>query len=228
MLRFGQGRIDEAIEHLSSAVQLDPEIATAHRVLGALLCSQGAMQEGFVHLSEAVRLAPSDAAAQYLLGKALVSRGRLDEGVAHLSQAVQLDPDDAAAHFDLGTTLFRRGRTEEAIAELTSAVELDADDPAKLRELAWVLATCSESRLRDGARAVELAKRACELTGYRSIEALDVLGVCQAEVGQFAQAIRAAEQARTLAAGHPPVARAISARIELYRQGKPYRPAALP
>jgi hypothetical protein len=95
-----------------------------------------------------------------------------------------------------------------------------------LRDLAWVLATAPEPELRDAAQAVAFAERACALTRYRAIEPLDTLGVCYAAAGDFAEAIRATEQASRLAevAGQPAIAERILERIELYQQGIPYRP----
>jgi len=230
MLLFRQRQIGEAIRHLSLAVEFEPETADAHRILGALLCNQGSIAEGVVHLSEAVRLAPDNAAAQYCLGKALVSQGKVDEAVRHLSLAVQLEPDNAAAHCLLGQMMFRRQEAAEAIGHLSLAVRLKPNDAQMLSDLAWMLATAPAPELRDGPRAIVLAKRACELTRYRAVEPLDILAVSYAEAGQFAQAIRAAEQALELAqaAGEETVVDAIKARIEVYKEGEPYRPPPLP
>jgi tetratricopeptide (TPR) repeat protein len=230
MLLFRQREVDEAIRHLSLAVEFEPKTADAQRVLGALLCNQGTVAQGIVHLSEAVRLAPDDAAAQYCLGKALASAERADEAIRHLSIAVQLEPDNAAAHGLLGQTLFRRQEVGAAIGHLSSAVRLNPNDAQMLSDLAWIFATAPTAELRDGTRAIALAKRACELTRYRAVQPLDILAVGYAEAGQFAEATRAAEQALDLAqtAGDEAVVEAIKARIELYKEGKPYRPPSLP
>jgi Flp pilus assembly protein TadD len=230
MLLFRQRQIDEAVRHLSLAVELKPETADAQRVLGALLCNQGDVAQGTVHLSEAVRLAPDDATAQYCLGKALVSAGRADEAIRHLSVAVQLEPDNAAAHGLLGQTLFRRQDVGAAISHLSAAVRLEPNDAQMLSDLAWMFATAPTAEVRDGARAVALAQRACELTRYRAVQPLDILAVSYAEAGRFAEAIRTAEQALELAqnAGEEIVVEAIKARIELYKEGKPYRPPHQP
>ena len=230
MLLYRERQIDEAVRHLSLAVEFRPETADAQRVLGALLCTKGNVAQGTVHLSEAVRLAPDDAAAQYCLGKALASAGKADEAIRHLSVAVQLEPDNAAAHGLLGQTLFRRQEVGAAISHLSSAVRLEPNDAQMLSDLAWMFATAPAAELRDGARAIALAQRACALTRYRAVQPLDILAVSYAETGRFAEAIRAAEQALELAqtAGEEAIVEAIKARIELYKEGKPYRPPHQP
>ena len=114
----------------------------------------------------------------------------------------------------------------DAVDHVTEAVRLQQDDTMMLRELAWILATVPDETLRDGPRAVGLARQACELTGYRSMEVLDVLGVCHAAAGEFEEAVSAARQALGLAEaqGQTAFAEQIRARIELYKQGEAFRP----
>ncbi len=225
MLMFRQGRAEAAISHLSSAVRLRPGVADAHLTLGVLLCNRGRLAEGAAHLSEAVRLEPDDATGHYCLGKAMTGLGQIDQAVRHLLRAVELEPSHAAACHELGMLEFGMGRTREALGHLASAVRVAPDDPQLLRDLALALAIAGEPELRDGARAVELAKRACELTDYQAVEALDVLGMAHAQAGQFPEAIEAAERALRLAhaAGNDKLAAGIQMRIALYREERPYR-----
>jgi tetratricopeptide (TPR) repeat protein len=226
IMLFRQGRNEEATEHLAAAVRLKPEHATAQRTLGVLLANKGMPEQAISHLREAVRLEPDNTTAHYCLAKALVGQRQTEEAIEHLRTAVRLEPDYATAHYLLGQVLFHEGQTADAIAHLSSAAHARPDDAQLLRDLAWVLATVPESELRDAAQAVGFAKRACALTRYQAIEPLDTLGVCYAAAGEFAEAIRAAEQALRLAraAGQAAIADKIVERIELYQQRIPYRP----
>ena len=60
-----------------------------------------------------------------------------------------------------------------------------------LDELAWLLATYPDSKSRDGAEAVRLAERACDLTERRILALLDTLAAAYAETGDFPRAISA-------------------------------------
>ena len=228
MLRYRQGRSAEAIHYLQSALRYRPEVGDAHRVLGTLLCAQGAVAEGAFHLAEAVRLDPADSAARYQLARVMAGVGRIEEAVAELRACLKVDPTDADALGLLGRLLYARGECRPAIGCLAQAVEQRPDDPELLEELAWMLAVAPQTSLRDGGRAVQYARRACELTGFRAFKPLDLLGVAYAAAGRFAEAIQAAEMAQALAraAGQEELAARIAERIELYRRNEPYEPPA--
>ena len=60
-------------------------------------------------------------------------------------------------------------------------------------------ATTSEKNLRDPKKAIELARRACELTDFKKPATLYTLSIACASAGQFQQAIENAQQALSLA-----------------------------
>jgi hypothetical protein len=64
-----------------------------------------------------------------------------------------------------------------------------------LDELAWLLATYPEANVRDGAKAVRLAERACELTNRRVPAFLATLAAAYAETGDFSRGLAAGEEA---------------------------------
>jgi tetratricopeptide (TPR) repeat protein len=92
-------------------------------------------------------------------------------------------------------------------------------------DLAWHLATASDASLRDGAEAVRLAHYASSLKGDESFNELDTLAAAYAEIGRFEDAVTTAERALAVARqlNDPELVTQISARLELFRQGKPYR-----
>ena len=68
---------------------------------------------------------------------------------------------------NLGNILLQQGRVDEAISHLQTALKLQPDEAHALSSLAWVLATCPAASIRNGARAIELAQRASQLSGGR-------------------------------------------------------------
>jgi hypothetical protein len=91
-------------------------------------------------------------------------------------------------------------------------------------DLAWSLATASVPAQRDPEEALRLAKRAREMTAAPNSVLLDVLAAAQAAIGRFDQAVATAEQALTLARAKADGGsiEAITARLDLYRQRKPF------
>jgi hypothetical protein len=59
-----------------------------------------------------------------------------------------------------------------------------------LNNLAWLLATAPKSKMRDGQKAVEYAKRACDLDSWKNAYYLGTLAAANAEVGNFDEAVK--------------------------------------
>jgi hypothetical protein len=72
--------------------------------------------------------------------------------------------------------------------------------PETLNNLAWRLATSTDSKSRDGTTAIQLALRACEQTHFEKTIFLGTLGAAYAEAGKFDEAISTAQKACALAA----------------------------
>src|SRR5262249_50929833 len=110
-----------------------------------------------------------------------------------------------------------------AIKDYDEAIRLDPKDAKAFNRLAWLLATCPVNKWRDGKRAVETARRACELSARKNGNYLDTLAAAYAEAGQFAEAIRWQKKAledESFATAQGSDARK---RLELYKAKKPYR-----
>jgi spermidine synthase len=220
-----QGRTEEALEYYAKALRADPEFAVAHYNMGKDLAAQGRLEAAMEHFSAAVRSNPGYSEAYNGLGGALLAQGRLDEAIAQYGAALRIGADDAAAHEGMARALTAQRRTGEAIEHLSAAAKLAPDNAKTLNALARTLATAADPRYRDGARAVELSLRACELTENRHPQLLDTLAAAYAETGDFAKAVDTARKAIAIArsAGRADMAREIETRLELYTRGAPYR-----
>jgi tetratricopeptide (TPR) repeat protein len=143
----------------------------------------------------------------------------------HFREAVGVDPNYAEAHHNLGLALRMKGEREETLQHFEAALRLRADWAAPMNEIAWILATHPEERVRNPGRAVQLAERAAELTARRQPVILDCLAAAYAAAGDFDRAAATAQEATALAAsgGAADLAREIRKRLALYRQKKPFR-----
>jgi len=86
-------------------------------------------------------------------------------------------------------------------------------------QLAWLLAACPAQGVRNGRRAVELARRGCELTDWQDANLLDRLACAHAECGQFDDAVTWAAKGLDLAPAE--VKETIRDHIQLFRNGRP-------
>ena len=117
---------------------------------------------------------------------------------------------------------------EKAVDDFNEAVRLDPKDAASINSLAWLLATCTDARYRDGQLAFSLAARACELTGYRNHLCLDTLAAAYAEAGDYAAAVKWESAALGLAAGDDRFAGNYQTRKKLFLDRTPYREESTP
>jgi cytochrome c-type biogenesis protein CcmH/NrfG len=184
------------------------------------------------HCESVIRLKPGLADPRALQAKALIEQGQLDAAQPLLEAAIRLDPRHFEARQNYAEILLRRKQVGRAVTEYQAALQLNSDWPPVLNNLAWVLATHPEPRLRNGPEAVRLAKRACELSGRTNLWFLQTLAAAYAETGQFTNAVAAAGEALQLAraAQQPQLMELTRRRIELYQSHQPYRdaPAAGP
>jgi protein O-mannosyl-transferase len=219
------GRVDEAITQFQQALQIKPDYAKVHYNLGIALFQKGRVDEAMTHYQNALQLQPDYADAHINLGNVLLQRGRVDEAIAHFQKALQIKPDDVNAHNDLGNAFLQRGNAREAINCFQSALQIAPANPMIQNNLAWLLAACADTSLRNGDKAVELAWQANALTGGENPLILHTLAAALAQAGRFSEAVETAQRALRLAEAqaNTRLAGALQPEIKLYQAGSPFR-----
>jgi tetratricopeptide (TPR) repeat protein len=218
-----QGDFDDAIKHFRQALQLNPDLAEAHNNLALVLTMTGQLDKALEHFRQALQIKPDFAEVHYNMGLALKSQGKLDEAIKHFRQALQVKPDLAETHNNLALALTMTGQLDKALEHFREAVRLKPDYLEPLNRMARILAMHPEPKLRDPNQAIEIAKRAVELTGHKDAAILETLAAAYAAAGQFDQAVKTAEAALSLAtaAQADELANHIRKQIQIYRQAKP-------
>jgi Flp pilus assembly protein TadD len=114
-----------------------------------------------------------------------------------------------------------KGCVAEALAVFRQAAEIAPGNPRFLNDLAWLLATGPVAALRDGPRALELARQASELTGGKNPFFLHTLAAAWAETGRFDEAARCAQAAVALAetSGQHDLTSHLQAELKRYQAG---------
>jgi len=201
------------------------DIPTRLRV-GKLLVQQGRWPDAIEHVLTALQTQRPDATevdARSQVAAWLIESNHWDQAVQCLERAIALAPDRAEPHYQLGFLAGLRGDPKRAIACYQEALRLKPTWSSPANNLAWLLATHPDAALRDPQAAVQWAELAVNQSGTNP-SSLDTLAAAYAAAGRFPAAIRAAEQALTLAreANQSEQARTLQARLQLYRQNQPY------
>jgi Tfp pilus assembly protein PilF len=118
-----QGRLDEAISHFHSSIQMKPTWQ-GYVNLGLTLTLQGRDDEAISVYEMVLRKEPNNADVHYILGNALVRRGKVDEAIAHFHRALQYRPDYSNAHYNLALALKKKGMNDKATFHFREAAHL--------------------------------------------------------------------------------------------------------
>ncbi|MGP8052597.1 MAG: tetratricopeptide repeat protein [Limisphaerales bacterium] len=222
-----KGQVDKAIAQCQKALQIKPDLAEACDSLGNAFLQKGEVDEAIVQYQKALQIKPDYAGACYNLGHALFQKGRVDEAIVQYQKSLQINPNFSGACDSLGDALLQKGRTDEAIAQYQKALQINPDSVDVLNNLAWLLATSPDARIRDGVQAVQYAGRACELTHHGVTLLVGTLAAAYAEAGRYDEAVAAAQKACALAsaAGEQELLKRNQALLELYRAHQPYHEA---
>ncbi len=219
------GRPGEAREVCVQGLRVDPFSADLHQKLGAVFGELGDLTNAVSQLRLALLLDPGSASAQSTLAMALASLGELDESAGLYQRAVEARPNDPSLRYQFAVALTMQGNARGAVEQYYQLLTLQPDNVEALNNLAWMFAVNASDTVRNGAEAVRLAERACELTARQQPVLLGTLAAAYAEAGRYNDAIATAEKARDLAAtiGQKDVAEKNTQLLDLYRAGKPLR-----
>ena len=220
-----KGNLDEAILKFTKAVELDPAKAAAEDNLGHALMAKGNVDDAIPHFKKALDLGPETAEWHSNLGIAFAKKGQLADAIPQFEKALDLSPDSVDAHYYLGKAMVMGGRGQEGLAHWRQALSKDPDNLQVLNDTAWVLATSSDTTLRNGNAALPLAEHAVELTSAREPAILGTLAAVYAENGRFDKAIELEQRATDLATqqGNAALAQNLNARLALFQDKTPIR-----
>jgi tetratricopeptide (TPR) repeat protein len=217
------GRLDEALADAEQAVALDSSNASAFTLRGRLYRMRGEHERTIADCTEALGLDPANVIAYLERGLAHKKRGARGQAIDDYSEGIRLGPTSVPLRFCRAIAFAQQGQYADAIADYREAIRLDPADANSLNNLARLLSSCDDDQVRDGPEALRLARRACDLTGWKRANQLDTLATALAEVGDFELAVhwqREALNDPAFVAEHGADARA---RLRLYEERKPYR-----
>ncbi len=145
----GQASLGRAQEMARTAVQIDPDLAEAHWVLGYVSAQRRRHAEALAHLDEALALAPSFGDAFALKGGIETYVGDPSASIPLLRRAMRLNPEAGYLYFLLlGRAYFFLGDSDQALINLREAI---TRNPANLEARVYLAAVLDDDGDRDGA-----------------------------------------------------------------------------
>jgi tetratricopeptide (TPR) repeat protein len=215
------GDYRQALADVQRRLEIEPPEPLALLTRGNLRVQLGELESALVDFTDFLREQPGTVLALRARAASYARLNRFEEALADLHEVLGVDPTNADAWLELGRVHQNQGDYPAALADYQKAVELAPSEARNYNQFAWMLAACPQPEYRDGARAVELARRGCELTNWEDANTLDTLASAYAECGRFEEAVRWANKAHELA--DTELQEAVRKHIELFRNGQPAR-----
>jgi tetratricopeptide (TPR) repeat protein len=219
---------DKAIADYDESIRLDPRFAPAFYWRGVAWRMKNDYDKAIKDYDQTVRVDPKYWSAFHARGVAYILKKEYDRAVKDLDEAIRLNPRYAFAFRERGVAHRNLKHFEKALADYESALRLDPKYSTVMADKAWLLATCPEERFRDGKKAVELARRANELSDYKIASHFSALAAAQAEAGDFKEAVRWQQKVLDSPDYMKQFGKLARERMKLYEAEKPYRESATP
>ena len=161
-------RVDGALTHHRTAVELDGGNSEIRSRFGADLIATGFVDEGIAQLEAALNIDPDLADPHERLARTYQEQGELEKAIEHYSAAVRADPSKVIAANNLAMILITHPQAElrnsqRAVALAESVVRQVGRDPSVLDTLAAAYA--ADARFDDAIRVSEMAIQAAMRSG---------------------------------------------------------------
>jgi tetratricopeptide (TPR) repeat protein len=236
-----QGKYDEAISSFTRAIELYPKGDVAYNIK---LLSGACNRRGWAYYKKRqYDLAISDYTKAINIesgnelafkgfkgelafnnrGLAYLETGQNELAISDFSKSVELNPTGYMVYYYRGLAFYRIGLFNKAISDYDKAMDMAPHHAIILNQKAWMLATCPDAKYRDGAKAIEIAKKAVELS---PTPGLDTLAAAYAEAGRFDDAITTQEMSISILRkeGKPQeIITRYEERLLSYRANRPWR-----
>jgi tetratricopeptide (TPR) repeat protein len=121
---FENGRIDEAEKTISECLEVNPDIAEAHLLMGKIYLARADLTRAADSLNQAVNLDKALAPAWYLLAVVAQQNAQPQKALEYYNMAMSLDPANTDYIIALGEAYAAQGRYDDALNLLEYKTEL--------------------------------------------------------------------------------------------------------
>jgi protein O-GlcNAc transferase len=132
LVRFQEGRDQDALNRIEAALALQPNAAEALATRGNILIRFQRLDEALASFKQAIARKPDYAEALYNRGNCRQSLDQYEAAVADYSHALALQPDYEPALTNRGNALSKLRRFSQALTDYEAALRLRPGDPLAL------------------------------------------------------------------------------------------------
>jgi tetratricopeptide (TPR) repeat protein len=215
--------LDSALADMNEAIKRSPNWSPAYECRGNVYFEMNKYDQAIAAYTVAIRLDPKSVEAYGRRGAAHECKKEYDQAISDYTEAIRLYPKSPYGYRVRGYVYLVKKDYEDAVADFNEAIRLNPNDEWAWHAAACVLSACPKAECRNGKKAVEYARKSCQLTGWKKAANLDTLAAAYAEGGQFKEAEKWENKALEDKAWNRANGKEARDRLKLYEQGKPYR-----
>jgi DNA-binding winged helix-turn-helix (wHTH) protein/tetratricopeptide (TPR) repeat protein len=134
----------EAEREFRKALELDPNLVSAHQRYGSYLTFMGRFDEAIKHYETALELDPFSLQINMNLATTYYLKGEYERAVNLLNETIELEPNYMPTHFLLALVHIQEKRLPEAIAEFQLIYKLDEEAYLALGFMGYAYALAGE------------------------------------------------------------------------------------
>ncbi len=223
-LNYFQENLEDARADINRLLQERPGLNQGILLRSMIEAADGDFQKAIVDLQNILRADPTNVDLQMQLAAFYIADERPRKAIQVLNGILAADEGNWRAMRSRADALLSVGKHAEAITDYESALKIEPESDGILNNLAWVLSTSPKDEVRDGKRAIELAKKACEVTNYEMPHIISTLAAAYAEAGDFDSAIKWSKKCIELGEDKlPEQIEQLRDELKHYEEGKPFR-----
>jgi tetratricopeptide (TPR) repeat protein len=147
--------------------------------------------------------------------------GQWKKAADDFAKTLELSPELAMANLACTRVDYELGDMKSFMKHMDAYLTVHPDDTFANNVKAWFLATCEDASVRDGKKALEIARKVCAMEQYQEWAACENLAAAYAETGNYDEAVKWAETCLKLAPKEMKPEK--QSRVDLYKSKKPLR-----
>lgn len=178
----------KAIEDFSQTLRINPKDVYGYASRMAAWQALHAYDNAIKDCSQAIELAPKDVKLYLERGRYWRCKGEIDKAISDYNAALQIDPKNERGYGLRGFAWHCQHEYDKAIADYRTAIELDPKSTVNYTNLAFLLATARDEKVRNAELALEMAEKSLTVDASRSY-AISAKACALALQGDFEAAI---------------------------------------
>ncbi len=214
---------DRAIINFTEALAINSSYASAYFNRALALEEKGNFDSAIADCSKGLDIDQSNDMPYLLRGDIWTEKGNYERAIDDYTNALRINPISDRAYSSRANSWYMKGDYKKAIFDLIKALDINPRNDEVYNNYAWLLATCPDGRYRNGAKALEMAKKAVKINPTEIN--MDTLATAYAESGKFEDAIITQEKVIFLQNKKNKIETLIESkeRLKFYKAGKPWR-----